>query len=356
MGDFGILIPSRNASPVAVSLRAADGELVLVRGDGREEFVAFRNLFRMLEEGPQLRLGRRGVRGWELRTGGDMARVLSEQIPRRWRRLHWGAARAWHVAIFVTSLVVIELVKLPAEWLAALTPHSFERRLIPADLRSQYGSYCHSIEGERAIRDLIRRFDPNIAKSVRIEVLNEGLFVMSALPDDRLIIYKPMLAEIEPDEFAALLAHEVAHLQKRDAVEAALRANGTLGALLGNVAQNGHPDGVVEFSAEQEGAADRAALELLMRANISPLPAANLFDRMEQARKQNDAFGKDQYYLHYGFYPDRARRWRDVPAKGWLQRAGHAMSAQQEDAVFNYCWHHTGPPRTSPPKHIDKET
>jgi hypothetical protein len=318
--------------------------------------VAFRNLFRTFDEGPQLRLGRRGVRGWELRTGGEAARALRERIPRRWRRLHWGAARAWHVAIFVASILLIELVKLPAEWLATIVPHSLERRMVPADLRSQYGSYCNSAEGERAIRDLIRRFDPNLAKSVRIEVLNEGVFVMSALPGDRLIIYKPVLAEIESDEFAALLAHEVAHLQKRDAVEAALRANGTFGSLVGNVAHNGYPAGLVDFSAEQEGAADRAALVMLMRANISPLPGANLFDRMEQARKQNDAFGKEQYYLHYGFYPDRARRWRDAPSKGWLQRAGHAMRAQQEDALFNYCWRHTGPPRGPLPKRRDKET
>jgi hypothetical protein len=177
---------------------------------------------------------------------------------------------------------------------------------------------------------------------------------MSALPDDRLVIYKSFLSEIEANEFAALLAHEVAHLKRRDAVEAVLRADGTFGAFLAAAFRSEAPDWYLEFSPEQERAADSEAVSMLIRANISPLAGAELFDRMERARQRNEYFGKEQYYLHYGLYPARAKRWRDIPEKGLLLDDKPAFSPREEDALFNYCWRHTGPPRNQYPSPPDR--
>jgi hypothetical protein len=281
---------------------------------------------------------------WQLHVTGETADALRERIPRHGRRLQWGAARVWHVAIFVGTVLLIELVKLPADILAPVVPRPLESRLVPTDIRT-YGSYCNSRDGERAIRRLIARLDPAVARRVRIEVLNEPAFLMTALPGDRLIVYLPFLNEIDANQFAALLAHEVAHLQKRHTVEAALRATGTFGALVGNAVRGRYSDGLLHYSSHQEAVADEQALRMLLRAKISPLPAVELFKRMNEARQKNEVFGKEQFYLHFGFYPDRAERWRDYPQPYMLRDVGNAMPPADEDALFNYCWVNKGPPR-----------
>ena len=323
--------------------------MVVMRSDGREESIAYRELRQFADDRVSLQVGRRDRPGWKLQLSGHSAAVLRDVVPKARRRLRWGAARAWHIAIFVGTLLIVELVKLPAEWTAPLIPRAVEHRLVPASpLTSPFGKICISASGERVIRRLIARFDPAVARRVKIEVVYESAFQMSAMPGQRLIIYKPFLTEIEPDEFAALLAHEVAHLQGRDAVEAVLRVN-TLPALAG-LLFGANPGWALEFSDEDEGDADRRALAMLMSAGISPLPGAALFDRMERARVENTSFGKEQYYLHPGFV-QRARVWRDWFDKGGLTRTAPAVTREEAEALFNYCWPGItaqGPPASSP--------
>jgi Zn-dependent protease with chaperone function len=344
LNDYGFLYSAPAASPVTVLLHASGDELVLARSFGLEERVRFRDLYRLSDEGQGLRLGRRRSRNWQLHLTGETADAMRERVPRRWRRIRWGAARAWHIGIFVATVLLIELVKMPADLLAPAVPRFLEGRLAPADVRS-YGSYCNSREGEQAIRRLIARFDPALARRVRIQVLNESAFVMAALPGERLVVYLPFLNEIDANQFAALLAHEVAHLQNRHTVEAGLRAMGTFGALIGNAAKGQYANGLLHYSRHQEAVADDQALKMLLAAKISPLPGVELFKRMEDARRKNEAFGKEHYYLHFGFHPDRAERWRDYPQQHMLSDVGNAMSSSDEDALFNYCWRTKGPPR-----------
>ena len=301
MGSYGILIASPGASPVSVRLELDDGELMIDKG-GQVEWVPIGSLHTLTKDPFQLKLGRHGRRGWELRASGALAESLRGRVGGRSHRLRWGAAKAWHIGLFIATLLAVELVKIPPEWLAPLLPSAVERRLVPNDVRSDYGSYCTSPEGERVLRGLLARFDPEIAKSVRFQVVgNEGVFLITGLPGNRLYLSNAFLTTTDPDELAALLAHEVAHLRNKDTVRAALRANGTIGALIGRIAERRHPDQLLAFSQDEEWRADQQAVSMLMAARISTLPGANLFARMEQERQANRSFGKEQYYMHYGF-------------------------------------------------------
>jgi hypothetical protein len=344
VSSYGFLHTSEHQAPRTVQLELCDDELVVTGSDWTER-LPFRLLRKLKDDGAQIQVGRRGDRSWRLSASGTVAAELRTAIGGRTRWLKWGAARTWHGLAFVIVLVFVELVKIPPEWLAPVLPNAIQERLVDQDLRGYYGSYCTSPEGERAVRKLIGSLDSEIAHSVKIRVTNGGEFLITAVPGDRIAITYAFLQALEPDEFAALLAHEIAHLQRGDEVRAALRANGTLGALVGTLSGTRKPDYVLEFSEDEERSADARAIQMLRRAEISTLPGAELFARMEMERTANRSFGKEQYYLHWGFGSDRAAAWRDSQDQGERLQTRPALSEAEADALFNYCWHHRGPPR-----------
>lgn len=350
LSNYGILIPSRGASPVTVRLELESGELMIDKG-AQVEWVPISTL-RTVDKDPfQLKLARKGWRGWELRASGAIAETLRGRVGGRGRRLRWGAAKTWHIGLFVATILAVELVKIPPEWLAPLLSSGIERRLIPEDVRSDYANYCKSARGEGVLRSLLSRLDPGVAKSVRFHVVgNEPAFLITSLPGDRLYISNAFLTTTNPDELAALLAHEVAHLRNGDPTRAALRASGTIGAFIGRIAGQRQPEQLLAFSADEERRADQQAVSMLIAARISTLPAANLFERMDQERQANRSFGKEQYYMHFGFGDDRAKLWRDIPDKSASYWARPALSQGEGDALFNYCYRNIGPRRKALPR------
>lgn len=348
MTGLAFLFTSQTGTPVSVQVEIADTDLLVFRSSETES-IPLRQLRKLSDDGTQLQVGRRGHRNWKLAVSGTAANQLRHEIGGLRQGLRWGAARTWHVAIFIATLLVVELVKIPAEWLAPILPDAFTGRLVAQDIRSYYGTYCTSPEGERALRVLIAKLDPDLAQSLKIEVVDGEGFIITSAPGKRLIISNAFLTTTSADEFAALLAHEIAHLQQHDEVKAALRANGTIGALIGAALGTRKPDYALQFSDDEEWSADAHAITLLSRARISTLPGATLFARMEEERQANRSFGKEQYYLHWGMGSVRAERWRDSQDKGERLQARPALDQEQADRLFNYCWRHKGPPRHALP-------
>lgn len=314
-----------------------DGErLVIRRGDGREESVALTSLHLVSDDGVTLFAGRRGRRNWRLWAGGSAAALMREPLSRRGRRLRWASARAVHAALFLVTILAVELVKLPAEWVAPLVPNAAEASMIPTHLYPDARLRCSSPAGERAIRRVASLFDPRVGRTVHIEVFHSPYYVMSALPDNRLYISDGFLTGTEGDEFAALLAHQVAHLKRDDAPEAVLRSNGLVGTLDGMLfgwdPERGK--GLLDFSREDERAADNLAVSMLLRNGISTKGGAQLFQRMKEEWDKGNTFGKEQRYLHYGV-GNRVQFWSSLPDKG--VRYSPAFTRDETDALFNYC-------------------
>jgi len=105
-----------------------------------------------------------------------------------------------------------------------------------------------------------------------------------ALPGSQVLLFDGLVQQAEtPEELAAVLAHEIGHVRERHVMSALLRQFGL--SILLSGANSGVVDNVFGFAslgysrlAERE--ADAAGRRLLAQANISPLGAADFFDRL----------------------------------------------------------------------------
>ncbi len=166
-----------------------------------------------------------------------------------------------------------------------------EDRMLPADV---YGTAerCNSTAGETALRGFIAHFDPRLASRMKIDVVQSPSLVLTALPDERLVVSNTVLRDVQPDALAALLTHQIAHLQHGDVVEAMFRARGpveTYGRMLfGSDRETQGP--LLKFTEAQEEQADEAALGMLVAYGISPRGGADLFADLDFWRRTCQEF------------------------------------------------------------------
>ena len=148
-----------------------------------------------------------------------------------------------------------------------------------------------------------------------------------ALPGGYVVFFRGLIEKAEePEEVAAVFAHEVGHIAARDPTRIALRSAGSigvLGLLLGDFAGGA----VVLFLAERiiqadytqeaEGAADTFAHKVLLAADLPPSAIATFFERLD-AENDEDAGLMAHFMTH--------------PALG--DRIAAARAAEPADAEF----------------------
>ena len=91
-----------------------------------------------------------------------------------------------------------------------------------------------------------------------------------------------------PEELAAVMAHEIAHVEKRHVLKRLIKEIG-MGVLFGDdqviIGEIGKTAASTVFDRQQEREADEVGMQILERCNISPRAIASLFRRL--ARKSN---------------------------------------------------------------------
>ncbi len=118
-----------------------------------------------------------------------------------------------------------------------------------------------------------------------------------ALPGGRILVTSGLLDTLEnPDELAAVLAHELGHVQARDSMVSLYR-NAGLGIVLeavtggSGVAQQiillGGQLAELRFTRAQEQRADTFALRLMADAGYDPEALARAFERLKQAGEEH---------------------------------------------------------------------
>ena len=124
---------------------------------------------------------------------------------------------------------------------------------------------------------------------IRVSYNAAGVVNAFAAPGGRIVVFRGILEKLEnEDELAALLAHEIAHVQHRDVARSALRALG-IALLFGAVEPIAPALSLMEqastlsFSRTQEAAADRAAATALARLYGHTGGAVRLFERLRAA-------------------------------------------------------------------------
>ncbi|MCZ4353225.1 M48 family metallopeptidase [Roseovarius aestuarii] len=219
--------------------------------------------------------------------------------PGAWRRL--ARRGAWAVAAVVLMLFLI----LPrmADTLAGMIPverevafgravvKQMETALGAADLG---GLDCKGPEGLAALGKLTGRLadGADLSYVLEMRVLDHDMLNAFAAPGGQIVIMRGLLDAVSgPDALAAVLAHEIGHVEARDATRHALRAAGSAGLLsmvLGDVTGGaaavflGERVLQASYSRGAEAQADLFALAMLNRANVSSDGMAHFFDKLAE--------------------------------------------------------------------------
>jgi predicted Zn-dependent protease len=155
---------------------------------------------------------------------------------------------------------------------------------------------------------IARRLEPDTLPGkvrIRVFVVEDPLLNAFAFPDGSIYFHTGLLAHLENEaQFAAILAHEIAHCVEQHAFQAFRRFSGRTAALavfqenlsrLGPFSRliqaMGADDSVSAFSSycrELELEADRVGLDLMLRAHYDPSEALEAFGHLKKEILRND--------------------------------------------------------------------
>jgi predicted Zn-dependent protease len=230
-------------------------------------------------------------------------------------------------------------------------------RATPADVEDQLGENMAaqitlvmkpcSVQAHAAIAPLAERLAPDTP--VRVTLVQNEIKNAFALPGGRVMVTSGLIAAVEqPDELAAVLAHEIGHAQARDGLVAPYRNAGLGLALEAVTGGSGLAQQLVllagqltnlRYTREQEARADGYALAAMAQAGLDPAALARAFGRIapeEAAAGKRGArmpFGAEEWLLSH---PDVAARIARARAAAQPARAP-AMTETDWQAVRAAC-------------------
>ena len=176
---------------------------------------------------------------------------------------------------------------------------------------------------EAAVKSALTRLDKAQASDFKFQarVVESSVANAFALPGGPIVVYTGLLREAEsPEQLAAVLAHEMAHVTRRHGMQRIAQSLGVVAAiqlLFGDVsgvmaiALELLRDGAINsYSRDQEREADFDGLERLRRAHFDPGALADFFALLQ---KRGGELPSALSWL--GTHPELQQRVRDVRAK-----------------------------------------
>jgi beta-barrel assembly-enhancing protease len=312
--------------------------LTLRQDTGWSEQVPAECLTRI--DGTGLRLARSDMPGWRLLLPDEAEGELGPLLGRPERYGRWIDRIGLVPALAIGGLVTASMVGLgyvAPHWIAPHVPMSWERNVGGAIVGDFGDIRCRSAAGQQALEALVERVAPGATRgpdAIKIAAIDVPQFNAAALPGGYIVVFKPAITETDPDALAGVLAHEVAHVRRRHVTEALLRELG-IGALIrlfaGNVGANADQILSLSYTRDNEAQADSDAAAMLKRANISPRPTAELFERLS---REAPAFSAEFLESH----PSSSKR-ADKFAASFDRRAHYlaALNPDQADALSEIC-------------------
>lgn len=333
------LYDGQTARRQQVTLSVRGGFLQMVHADDTTEAVLPDKLTFIEERGGERIYGHAGRPGWRLGLMAGPPPDLADFLPAAARYGRWidriGIGPAVATGILVSAAVLIGVRALP-QLLAPMIPDSWMQRYGEALVGDFGGKYCNGPGGQAALNRLARRLSPN-AKRLNIRVVNISLLNAATLPGGNIVVFRELLSESgSPDEFAGVLAHEIAHVENRDLAEAMIRELGfglVLGAVGGDFGGQVHQFSSLSYSRTAEAAADTTAIVLLKKAGISPAPTAEFFDRLAKREDQLSVITRPlAYFSSHPVSKVRATRFRLAGTQ-----SPPALSRDEWDALVGIC-------------------
>lgn len=265
----------------------------------------------------------------------------SQALTNRWRLGGWALA-----AVASVALILFVLIPAMADQLARFIPPAGERALGRTTLEQIRDALddsglapvavCETPDGRAALSRMEARLKAAMPEPVEVDVtvLDHPMVNAFALPGAQIVLFRGLLATAEdPDEIAAVLAHELGHVVSRDPTRHALRSAGSLGVLgllFGDFAGGTMVLLLTEkliradYSREAEIAADAYAREVLERAQIAPSALGTMFVRM--LAKSGDASPMAQHFSDHPTLASRIKKTIKLPAP----KGARAVLTQKE--------------------------
>ncbi|WP_226699612.1 M48 family metallopeptidase [Qipengyuania gaetbuli] len=222
-------------------------------------------------------------------------------------------------AIFAAvSVAAVALFMTAPDWLGPRVPVSWERKLGDAMIGDFGGRLCSTPAGDAAMAKLLDSVDP-AKEQVRAGVANIGMVNAVAVPGGRVLLFDGLVQQAEtPEELAGVLGHEVGHVRERHVMTALLRQFGL--SILLSGANSGVGDTIfglasMGYSRDAEREADEFSRARMAESDISPLGAAEFFERLGGDEEESEGSNITGWIASHPGPGERARAYR-AAAKG----------------------------------------
>lgn len=361
-GYFDGAVPTRRSVVVrvdgdALAVRAGDDGRPIARWPCRDV-----RLVDTSSEGSDIRLRRRGGEDDRLVIdGAEVPGWLAEACPDL-RRSDGGDGRFWRrigawtvVACGAVAVLVWVVIPALAGQIVALIPVSVEQRFGERILdraletltlldRGDTGEprRCTSAEGQRTIdalaATLVAGLDP--PPPVTVTVLRTKMVNAVALPGGQIVVFQGLLEFAETgDEFAGILAHEIAHVHRRHSLHFVIQeaaTNALIGIVVGDVFGGGIAAGLArvlvttQYTRDMEREADAIGTELMNRAGFDANALASALERL--GRRHGEA---GDVFAYVSTHPATAERVAAVRERAAGGRA--ALTDGEWSAIKTMC-------------------
>ncbi|MEL7165162.1 MAG: M48 family metallopeptidase, partial [Pseudomonadota bacterium] len=163
------------------------------------------------------------------------------------------------------------------------------------------GLTCTGSEGLRALQAMEDRLTEgtDTRYDLTVAVFDHPMVNAFAAPGGHIVLMRGLIEKADgPDEVAAVLGHEIGHVEARDVTRNALRSAGSAGLLsliLGDFAGGGAAVLLAEwtlnasYTREAEAAADVFALEMLDASGTDAGGMADFFDKIAELQRKEGA-------------------------------------------------------------------
>lgn len=228
-------------------------------------------------------------------------------------------------AVAATLLLLFVILPALANVLAGLIPIEREMafgKVVVRQMERQLNWFgdedralgCSSPAGDAALDKLLRRLTDahDMHYAITLHVFDHPMLNAFAAPGGQVVILRGLLDKAQtPEEVAGVLAHELGHVESRDATRLTLRAAGSAGLLtmvIGDftggaaIAILGENLLSSSYTREAEAAADAFGLALLAEANVAAEGFADFFDTLEDM----EPFGIPEYLSSHPVTAGRA--------------------------------------------------
>ena len=286
------------SATVHAATAAFEGDELVIQADGQTHRWPARELSVDIHAG-EARISRRRSDARLVMPRSDWREVSAGQgaLRRHTAAGGRGLVIGLVAAAAATALIVFVGVPMASGPLARATPIEYERQM-GESYNAQISAIFPTCRNE-AGQAVLQRLGDRIAAQadspfeIRVRAVHAPMVNAFALPGGHVLITDQLIAEAEsPDEVAGVLAHEVAHVERRHVMQSVWRSLGA-GMLLDLVVGGGTGAGQqavllagqaseLSFGRAAETEADEVGRGFLHQARMSSRGMATFFERMSE--------------------------------------------------------------------------